>query len=268
MALIDFDQNYNRFVIEWAKRNAKRLKENEDPDVYMEEILEEWLSTPLDEADGLSPKEYFERLTPAEAADMLLGYKSTDISIPSPLIERLAESDCLPGLISLLDEEDDEVFTIAVNLLEEGGSFAHIDKMIEKLLEPAVDEEIKSFAAEVLSNHAGEVKEKLLSRAGESIERDMLIADVLVYCKGDDRIFNLLVRLFESGKNNSLYAGYLGMYEDERALPMLTRRIESPEVGYVEFLELRNAIERLGGDPIKDRDFEFDPDYKILKNIE
>lgn len=198
---------------------------------------------------------------------MLQEYKEAETGIPFPLIDRLAASDCLPELLPLLDSADEEVFTIAVNLLEEGGSSAHIEKMIEELLDPASGEDTRSFAAEILANHADEVKEKLLSRAGKSEETDMLLADVLVYSKGDDRIYQLLVRLFLSGLNNALYAGYLGMYEDERALPLLKERIESPDIGYVEFMELRNAIERLGGDPIEDRDFHSDPDYKIMKHI-
>lgn len=267
MGLIDFDKSYSDFVRQWAKENAARLKGDIEPDAFAGEIYEQWLNRPLPEAGDLSPKEYFGGLSPDRAANILLEYKKAGMDIPSPLIDRLAENDCQGCLEKLLDDADEEVFTIAVNLLEEGGSSAHIGKMMEKLLGQESSEDIKGLAAEVLSAHAGEVKEQLLSRSGESIETDMLIADVLVYCKGDDRIYDMLVRLFESGKNNPLYAGYLGMYEDERALPLLKKRIASPEVGYIEFLELRNAIERLGGDPIEDKDFEFDPDYRALKNI-
>ena len=69
-----------------------------------------------------------------------------------------------------------------------------------------------------------------------------------------------------SGKNNVLYASYLGMYEDLRALPLLRERIKNPHIGYVEFTEIRNSIERLGGEVDVKRDFSSDPDYAVLKN--
>jgi len=267
MALIDFDANYEGFVREWAKKNAEKLREGDDPSVYSGEIYEQWLSLPIEEAGGLSPKEYFCRITPPQAVDMLKGYRAAGVTVPMPLVDRLAEDDCEGLLKGLLNDEDEQTFAIAASLLEERQSGAHMGKLIEKLLDSRSGDGVKGLAIEFLSSHADDVKEELLSRAGKSLEGDMLIADVLVHCKGDDRIYQLLVRLFLSEKDNPLYSSYLGMYEDERALPLLMKRINHPEVGYVEFLELRNAIERLGGDPIPDRDFGFDPDYRLIKGI-
>lgn len=265
MAVIDFDANYNAFVREWAKKNAEKLKTGDDPSVYFDEIYEEWLSLPLSEAGDLSPKEYFKRLTPSQAVDMLKSCRLAEMAIPLPLIDRLAEDDCEGILKELICDEDEQIFATAASLLEERQSSSHIGKLIEKLLDPSSSDGVRGLAIEFLSNRSDEVREELLSRIGESFEGDRLIADVLVHSKGDDRIYRLLVDLFLSGKDNPLYASYLGMYEDERALPLLLKRINEPGVGYVEFLELRNAIERLGGDPIPDRDFEDDPDFKLIK---
>ena len=56
-------------------------------------------------------------------------------------------------------------------------------------------------------------------------------------------------------------AGYLAAYGDERALPHLLKRIEDQTSGFVEFQELKYAIEALGGEYDDPRDFSDDKDY-------
>ena len=58
-----------------------------------------------------------------------------------------------------------------------------------------------------------------------------------------------------------LYAGYLASYGDERALPSLLSAIEREDIGYVLFQELKFAIEALGGEYDKERDFSNDPAF-------
>lgn len=50
----------------------------------------------------------------------------------------------------------------------------------------------------------------------------------------------------------------------ERALPSLLAAIEREDVGFVLFQELKFAIEALGGEYEKERDFSNDPAYKKI----
>ena len=43
--------------------------------------------------------------------------------------------------------------------------------------------------------------------------------------------------------------------------------IQLSDIGYVDYIELRNAIESLGGDPGEERTFYGDPDYEAMRNI-
>ena len=61
-----------------------------------------------------------------------------------------------------------------------------------------------------------------------------------------------------------LYAGYLASYGDDKALPYLLEEIEK-DVGYIAFQELKYAIEALGGEYSKQRDFSSDPEYIAVK---
>jgi uncharacterized protein YecA (UPF0149 family) len=56
-------------------------------------------------------------------------------------------------------------------------------------------------------------------------------------------------------------ASYLAAYGDERALEHLLKKIEDESIGFVEFQELKYAIEALGGEYDEPRDFSADKDY-------
>lgn len=269
MDIIDFDKLYNQYVTKWTKENIEKLKDN-DPLIFVEKIYEEWIISPIKEIGGLSVKEYFDNFNANQLIKLLKEYSNKNIAIPSPLIDKLSDIKYQNFIFDLLQEKDikEEIFILATNILEEIESKLHYDFLIKTMLNKNNDKQIKDFIAEVLSQHTEKIKDKLINKIkDDNSENDIYIADVLVYCKNNEKIFNLLKNLFLSGINNTLYAGYLGMYEDDRALPYLQKRIESEELGFVEFSEIRNSIERLGGEPVKTRDFSSDPDYKILKNI-
>ena len=59
-------------------------------------------------------------------------------------------------------------------------------------------------------------------------------------------------------------ASYLAAYGDERALPVLLEAIESDAINFLEFQELKYAIEALGGEYTRERDFSEDAYYKEI----
>ena len=72
--------------------------------------------------------------------------------------------------------------------------------------------------------------------------------------------------MFKNGNNVPLYAGFIGKYGDERAMTYLYPALDN--CNYVDFTEIRNAIEQLGGTVDDEyRDFSSDPYYKALKNL-
>ena len=65
----------------------------------------------------------------------------------------------------------------------------------------------------------------------------------------------------------ALFASYLAKYGDERALPALQRAAEAPELPYLDFVEIANAMEALGGERPAEREFAGDPYYESLKHV-
>ena len=60
-------------------------------------------------------------------------------------------------------------------------------------------------------------------------------------------------------------ASYLASYGDERALPVLIETIDRDDINFLEFQELKYAIEALGGEYTRPRDFSEDAYYQEIQ---
>ena len=63
-------------------------------------------------------------------------------------------------------------------------------------------------------------------------------------------------------------ARLLGRYGDERAVGPLKALLAATDISYYEYMELRNAVEALGGEVVREREFYGDPDYEYLRELE
>ena len=97
--------------------------------------------------------------------------------------------------------------------------------------------------------------------------------DVAAFSYASAEEFELAVSVFASigvqcvSERRALYAAYLGKLGDERALPELMRAASDDRCGYVDYIELRSAIEQLGGE-LPERDFSDDADFQALHPLE
>ncbi|MDE5789302.1 MAG: hypothetical protein K2H78_02675, partial [Clostridia bacterium] len=67
------------------------------------------------------------------------------------------------------------------------------------------------------------------------------------------------------GDDVPMHASYLAAYGDERALEYLLDKIDEEGITFIEYQELKYAIESLGGSYEKERDFSNDPYYQAIK---
>lgn len=126
---------------------------------------------------------------------------------------------------------------------------------------------MRDIAVEILKDYASDVYDKLMNGIeDDDVKTRTLVAEVVIYAEKNEKTYRLLKELFESGENTALYAGYLGKYGDERAAAMLYKALDS--CNYLEFTEIRNAIEVLGGVVDENyRDFSDDEYYKAIKHL-
>ena len=98
-------------------------------------------------------------------------------------------------------------------------------------------------------------------------ETGKMLMEILAEYKGNKAIFMGLVSYLYKGEDVALFARLIGAYGDEQGIEVLKTFCENYEPNYNEYMELRNAVEELGGDFDLKQDFSDDPFYRFLKGL-
>lgn len=264
MAVIDLDGIFERFLRDIMKKEAGTRTEAEWED-RMAELYAQFGGAPLKELGGKSPEAYFADMSGEQLISALREYVAGELSVPDFLCDAVVNSPETEGaLVRLVDDEDEELASYAVNMLSDKSSKLPFDKYLDMIVSDGTCEEMKDLVAESLADSAAEVKEKILARyGGASEEAKGYFLELLVAAGQDDRTFELLKKAFGAGEENiPLFAAYFAKLGDDRALPLLYRVISRSDIDYRDFSELKFAIEALGGEYEEKRDFSRDSVYK------
>jgi len=93
--------------------------------------------------------------------------------------------------------------------------------------------------------------------------------DVLCNFPGDERIYHYARHTFiTANEDRGLFASYLGTLGDPRALDVLRQALDWEDIDYLDYSEIRAAIEDLGEEVSHQRNFEGDSYYEALKRID
>lgn len=265
--IIDLDALFDSYISDYVYKNVGKVKpeeiENNIPVLYTKFGDEK-----LKELDGLTPNTYYSQFSAEDLLDALSNHLKSDVSVSDFLCEAIIDNNKSSSVISkLLDKELEEEFTLyLLNFLSDIGGELPLVRLVEMVLYEE-SEPIREVATQILGGVADEVKGQILSAFSDSsdlVKADLV--DILSNCDKDERVFKILVDEFTVHTENlPLYASYLSKYGDERALPYLLEAIENPKISYPDFEELRFAIESLGGEYTKQRDFSNDKYYKKIK---
>lgn len=275
MKCINFDRAFERYMAEWIKENSEKYKDDMDviedmmPDVYLE-----FLKKPADFLDGVAPQDYFEQF---DNADMLVNwlcdYIAQGVPVPDLLLERVTAlgNPAEKSLLALVARDDlpEETQMTVISLLREMESKAPMQRYIDYIASLEEPSDKGDLCAEALMSMGESVVEPILatlSSAGQT-GRD-IFADVLSNYPGDERIYELMIERFVTrDERRALFASYLAKLGDERAIPMLKEAAQSPDINYLDYVEVVNAIEALGGERPPEREFSGDPYYESLRQV-
>ncbi len=259
--MFDFDKNFSEFALSHYKGCAEC--DAEDFEEHIPALYEEWLHTPLSALGGVSPCDYFAAKSPEGLIEALRAYSEP----PAPLLDAIvASADCAPLLCEIIEhDQSDALRLLASNLLDEAGAAQPLNAYVT-MLQTSDDEGLQERAVEVLSENADKVQAALFDILPQcTLTQKGMVAEILVNATPDERTYALLTELFGTGDNLAYSASLLGKYGDERAAAMLYRALDTCD--YAEYLEIKNAIERLGGTVDVDRDFSDDPTFLAIKGL-
>lgn len=275
MKPIDFDRMFSDYAHAWVHERMKTHKDLDAIEGQVPKLYRDWLNRPQEFLDGDSPAQYFARFESPEALIRRMEeYQAAGVAIPDPLLERLGDmgrAAAAPLTALAADEGADVALRMtALNLLIELEAEEPMALCLELVDRRAPEDELADVAAEVLSalgERAVPAMRERLDDAGDAALDTYL--DLLCNFPGDERIYKLTEeRFLRLADRRSLYANYLAKLGDERALPALLRVAQLSDLGYLDYLEVVNAIEALGGErPAFERAFDGDPAYESLKNL-
>lgn len=281
MIIIDFDNEFRHYVEEWIKNNSNESGKEQDYETEAIDVYSKWLKTPAAWIDGMCPIEYFNQFDkPHELVEMLTVYLKKGIGIPDLLLDRITEfgQDAKEELTKLFRLEyeitkgdEDEAMMVAINLLAEIDDAFLYNEYIELLAKDDLSEDIATLLIERLEYADIAIVDRIFENVDDNSSELVhgRFADVLVHFKDEKRIFDFLVNMFDkASKNISLMASYLGKYSDDRAIGILQEALNWHGINYLEYMEIKNAIEQLGKEVNHSRSFDGDMYYESLKNMQ
>ena len=258
MKLIDFDGLFDEKLTQYMKQSGKKRSPKQWEDA-IPKLYKQFGDTYIAKIK-CTPKEYYAKMTDAELSETLLAHLEQEISVPEFLIGEIEKRNAAETLLPLLSKGG-QAAEYALNLI--GDNPRAYDAYFSILTDGNGEASLKNLIVDIFRQNADEVKDRVFEAYQKGVEKAYMLEILSRVTLGEDKIYQTLLQaLFDADeKELPLCAGYLASYGDERALPHLLRKIEDKSIGFVEFQELKYAIEALGGEYDEERDFTADKDY-------
>lgn len=257
MKLVDFDGLFDEKLTQFMEENKNKYTEKQWEDI-IPKLYKKFGDTFVAKVK-CTPKEYYAKMTGEELVQTLREHLVKDVPVPEFLCAEIESRGEAETLAPMLFDEDEAAVSYAINLIgDDPKAYDAYFTILEKGLST---EDVRSDLADVFKLHADEVKERAFADLEKGIAKEYTLEILSRVKEKEERIFQALLSAFLSGENVPMHASYLAAYNDERALSYLMEKIEDQTIGFVEFQELKYAIEALGGEYDKPRDFTNDKDY-------
>lgn len=263
MKLMDFDGLFDEKLSQYMEENKGKYTEKQWENI-IPKLYQKFGDTYVAKVK-CTPKEYYARMTDEELTATLSAHLKEQIPVPDFLCSEIEGRNCTEALLSLLKSEDGETVSYTINLV--GADERAFPDYFSMITENKFDEDIRDAAVEKLKENADKATEAALKFYKEGTAKEYMLEILSRAKKRDEGIFRILLDEFLSDVGRvPMHAGYLAAYGDERALPYLMKKIEDRSIGFVEFQELKYAIEALGGEYNEPRDFSADKDFRTIED--
>lgn len=273
MKIIDFDKYFFEYAAKWIAAHPGLTEKQIDESYNV--MMGDWVRTRAEWLDGDTPEHYFDQYEDPDALiELISGYADRDINIPEPLYARIVSLGvvCEPALAAIVaDDGRKEVLRAeALGMLNDMDSRAADDALIRMVVTCKEVNELADMAADILSRRPVQVADALLNAYPDAPAiAQNIILDICANAPGDDRILNYLIhKLRNDPEQRAMNAALLEKLGDDRAIEPLTQMLSLLDLAYLDYLEIRNAVESLGGDPGEERTFYGDPDYEALRSLQ
>lgn len=272
---IDFDARFTKYAETWVREQLKAGRKPDELEEQMPELYMRFINQPAHWLDGVAPAMYFARWTdPAELIGLLCEYEKQQVAVPDLLLERLTDlgEESVEPLMRLAADVQapHAVRVTAVNLLIELDTGSPMQLCVDLVSAREHEDDLADAAADLLLNLGMEAVDSMLEALeGASDEAADTFLDLLCNFKGIERVYEETVsRFLRDPEHRALHASFLAKLGDARAIEPLTRASELTDLNYLDYIEIRDAIEALGGSLTAEREFAGDPYYESMKRLD
>lgn len=227
----------------------------------------DWVQHSNEELDGFTPIEYVKIVDKSgNLFDYIEYMLNTEREVSDIVTDALVKRDDAIELVKkLLQSNDRNTLKYAFTVMFELDNSLVTDLCIDIIRSKDNNQEKIGACYEMLAEDNDEAVDKILSIMYEVDEDTQFIfADILSNYKNNENIFMWLVTMLYRGKDLCEVAQMLGRYGDNKAVNMINSFVLDKDLNYMEFIELRNAVERLGGEFEYEKDFSEDEYYKKI----
>ena len=261
MKLYDFDGMFDEKLGEYIKKNAGKYTESEWEDI-IPALYKKFGDTTI-KSIGKTPNGFYAEMTDDELVKCLKAHLKQDVPVSEFLCSAIEGRSLADKLMPLLDGTDGER-EYAMNLM--GSDERAICKYMQ-ILVSTDDSDLKDRCADYIKEKADLVIDEALENYKKGVEKEYMLEIISRSVVKNEEIFEVLLKEFRSDPDNiPMHASYLAAYGDERALEYLLDKIDEEGISFIEYQELKFAIEALGGEYTKKRDFSNDPYYELIKS--
>lgn len=262
MKLYDFDGMFDKKLSDYIAQNAGKYKEEQWEDI-IPKLYKQFGDTFI-KSVGDTPNGFYAKLSESELVSALITHLKQDVPVSEFLCNAIEKRVDKKLLLPLLKGTEDER-GYAMNLI--GASDEAISVYMEMLTDGTSSEDIKNSCVDFIKQKADLVLDKAIQNYKNGVEKEYILEIMSRSVVRDDKVFDILLKEFRTDPDNiPMHASYLAAYGDERALPVLLDKIDEDGITFIEFQELKFAIEALGGEYEKERDFSGDEYYNIIKS--
>lgn len=259
MKLYDFDGMFDEKLSEYISKNAGKYREDEWEDI-IPKLYQKFGDTKI-KSLGKTPREFYAEMTDSDIIRCLKAHLRESVPVSEFLCNEIEARNLVESLLPMLDNWNSEC-EYAMSII---GSDDRAIKKYLNILVSTDDTDLKNRCVDLIKEKADLVVNEALEFYGKGVEREYMCEILSRSVIRDDRIFEILIKEFRGDAENiSMHASYIAAYGDERALPYLLDKIDEEGIPYTEYRELKFAIEALGGEYEKERDFSSDPYYQLI----
>ena len=271
---IDLEHLFHHYVADHLHK-AGKLDEDAAGEMA-EKLYAEWADAPCAALDGCSPRAWFARQdTPEALVEVLTAYARADMEPPELLLDRFFDvgAVCAAPLEALARDggESAALRAQALDLLNGLDEARAVRVATDAVLAAQESDAFCELAAEILAGRVdADIADRLLDGydAAPDFART-LILEALCNFPGDARVYERMLEMLKNRPEQRADAArLLGRYGDARAIEPLKALLDLTDIGYYEYMEVRNAVEALGGEVENEREFYGDPDYEYLRELE